>query len=170
MFFFGVLQNPETAGTWLGFIRRYLVMSAFAHLVWEFAHMPLYTLWRDDSALKIFFFGLHCTAGDIAIACAALLTALLLVGRPAWPKDAYGRVAALTIALGFAYTIYSEWLNVYVRKSWSYADNMPLVPPLEIGLTPLLQWLFVPSAVLLYCRVCQKVGKSSQGLTDHIDG
>jgi len=36
-------------------------------------------------------------------------------------------VAALAISLGFAYTVFSEWLNVYVRQSWGYDPVMPTV-------------------------------------------
>ncbi len=142
--------------SWLGFVRRYMVLSALANLLWEFLQMPLYTLWQDESVLKIFLFGLHCSAGDVAIASAALLSALLLVGTKDWPQRGYRKVAYMTIFLGLAYTAYSEWLNVYIRKSWAYAPSMPLVPPLDLGLVPLLQWLIIPSLILLYCRACQK--------------
>ncbi len=144
-------------GNWLGFLRRYLLVSFFLHMVWEFVQMPLYTLWFEAGALKIALYGLHCTAGDAAIASAALMTALLIAGEGDWPGTAYFKVAILTILIGFAYTVYSEWLNVYIRKSWAYAPAMPLVPPFGIGLSPLLQWLVVPVLVLFYCRLCQQV-------------
>jgi hypothetical protein len=52
------------------------------------------------------------------------------------------------IVLGAGYTIFSEWLNVAVRRSWSYTAAMPVVPFLGTGLTPLLQWLIVLSMAL----------------------
>ncbi len=137
--------HPPT--NWLAFIRRYLLLAALFHLLWEFSHMPLYTLWHDGDAVKILAYGLHCTAGDIAIAAASLLTALLLLGRPDWPTTGYGGVAALTLAIGFFYTAYSEYLNVYVRQSWAYHDSMPLLPPFDIGASPLLQWLVIPGII-----------------------
>ena len=53
-------------------------------------------------------------------------------------------MAPTAIALGAAYTILSEWLNVQVRRSWTYTAAMPVVPWLGTGLAPLLQWLLVP--------------------------
>jgi hypothetical protein len=50
--------------------------------------------------------------------------------------------------LGAAYTILSEWLNVEIRRSWSYTATMPVLPFLGTGLTPLLQWLIVPTLAL----------------------
>jgi hypothetical protein len=48
------------------------------------------------------------------------------------------------IMLGAAYTVFSEWLNIDIRRSWSYTAAMPVFPLLGTGLTPLLQWLVVP--------------------------
>jgi hypothetical protein len=50
--------------------------------------------------------------------------------------------------LGAAYTIFSEWLNVEIRRTWSYTAAMPVLPFIGTGLTPLLQWLVVPGLAL----------------------
>ena len=54
-------------------------------------------------------------------------------------------MAVTAIVRGAAYTILSEWLNVPIRRSWSYTAAMPVLPWLGTGLAPLLQWLVVPS-------------------------
>jgi hypothetical protein len=53
----------------------------------------------------------------------------------------------ITIVGGLLYTGFSEWLNVEVRKAWSYADLMPIVriAGFELGVSPILQWLVVPT-------------------------
>ena len=89
---------------------------------------------------------MHCTGGDILIASASLLLALLLVARPAWPDETYRRVAALTLAFAVPYTVFSEWLNTEVRGSWTYSELMPVVPLLDAGLSPLAQWIVIPIA------------------------
>ena len=53
---------------------------------------------------------------------------------------------------GLAYTVFSEWLNVEVRRSWAYSDLMPVLPPLGTGLSPVLQWVVIPSAALWMAR------------------
>jgi hypothetical protein len=57
-------------------------------------------------------------------------------------------VAVTAIALGVGYAGFSEWMNVYVRRSWAYSELMPAVPVAgyRIGLSPLLQWIVVPAA------------------------
>ena len=57
------------------------------------------------------------------------------------------------ILLGATYTVFSEWLNIEVRRRWSYTETMPVVPGLGTGVTPLLQWLIVPGlafAIITY--------------------
>ena len=126
-------------------LRRYGAVIAVGNLVWEFAQMPLYTLWRTGTGGEITLAALHCTVGDVLIATASLGLASLLAGRPAWPRERFLAVAATAVALGLVYTVVSEWLNIEVRRTWAYADLMPRLPWLGTGLSPLAQWLVVPS-------------------------
>lgn len=126
-------------------LRRYLLAMVLGNLVWEFAHMPLYTIWESGSAEEIIFAALHCTGGDVLIALGALAAAFLLLATSAWPVGGHRRVAAATIAIGVVYTIASEWLNVGVWGSWAYRDLMPVVPVTGIGLSPIVQWIVLPT-------------------------
>jgi hypothetical protein len=137
---------------WLAAMRATMVRLVPAMLAWEILQLPLFTLWRDGTAREIAFAVLHCTAGDALIAMAALSWALLLVGSPQWPDRGFGRVAVATVAIGLAYTGYSEWLNVELRGSWAYAEAMPRLPVLGTGLAPLLQWALVPPLALIGAR------------------
>jgi len=65
---------------WLTVLRRYLVAMALGNLAWEFAHMPLYTLWETGTAGEIVFAAIHCTGGDVLIALSAVVAALLVLG------------------------------------------------------------------------------------------
>ena len=130
---------------WLSVIRRYIVYSAAGHLIWETAHIPLYTIWVDGTWSEIAFAVVHCTGGDLLIAMSTLLLSLFLVGGQAWPAARAGAVLLLALALGVSYTVFSEYLNVVIRAAWAYRDIMPVVPVLDAGLTPLLQWMVVPS-------------------------
>ena len=136
---------------WLRTFRRYLAFSAVAHLAWESAHVPLYTIGVEGTAGEIASAVLHCTAGDLVIASSALLAALALAGVEAWPRARFAVVAATAVALGAAYTVYSEWANL-ARGAWAYSDAMPTLPPLGTGLSPLLQWMLLPPLGLAWAR------------------
>lgn len=125
---------------------HYLALSAAGHLVWETAQLPLYGIWHTGTADEIVFAVAHCTTGDLLIAASTLVLAAALAGAGRWPLAHYARVASIAIALGLLYTIYSEFQNVYVRQSWSYAAWMPTIDigGHAIGAAPLLQWIVVP--------------------------
>ncbi|MBL8670754.1 MAG: hypothetical protein JNK11_08900 [Alphaproteobacteria bacterium] len=137
---------------WLGAYRRYLTAAAAGHLAWETLQLPLYTIWAEAPMPRLAWAVLHCTAGDIAIATASLSLALALLASPQWPAFRYRRVATAAIAIGVAYTVYSEWLNTTVRKDWAYAAAMPVLGPLGTGLAPLLQWVVVPAVAFLAAK------------------
>lgn len=137
---------------WLTALRWYVAISAGINLLWEVCQMPLYTVWHTSGWRQIAYAIAHCTVGDVMIAVLALTVALLLVGDLHWPAVSFTVVGGATIVAGFAYTIFSEWLNVVLRQSWAYAPAMPVLPPLGTGLSPMLQWLIVPSIALYFVR------------------
>ena len=146
---------------WLAALRVYLAASGILHLAWEVAQLPLYTIWRTGSVGEIAFAVLHCTAGDVMIATLVLVTALIAFGSATWPASGFLPVFAAVSSLGVGYTVYSEWLNTVVRKSWAYGDLMPTLPVLGTGLSPLLQWLIVPALALwIATRLCTRTGSA----------
>lgn len=128
-------------------LRRYFAVIIPANLIWEFAHMPLYTIWNDGSWGEIVFAAVHCTGGDILIAMSALMLALMLAGH-GWPsvRPARQRVTILAVVFGLGYTLFSEWLNIVIRAAWAYSELMPIIPILDAGLSPVLQWIVIPMA------------------------
>lgn len=137
--------------SWHLLIRRYLLWTVLAHMAWEVVQLPLYTLWADETLLYNAFAVVHCTGGDLLIALAALMIAVVTVGSREWPRRAHGRVVVVATLIGVGYTVYSEWLSTGVRASWAYTDAMPALPPLGTGLTPFLQWVILPPLGLWLC-------------------
>lgn len=133
---------------WPGALRRYILASAVLHLAWEIVQLPLYSIWSEPISKRALAVA-HCTLGDLMIAGLTLLIALAMFGTPSWPRSTRA-VWLLLLILGVGYTVYSEWLNVSVRGSWSYSEIMPVIPLLGTGLSPLLQWIVVPTAALWF--------------------
>jgi len=143
---------------WRLIARSYLPLLAALMLAWEIAHAPLYTLWREAKAAYIAFSIVHCTLGDILIGTLALALSLILLRERAVAGWRWTRIAALTVVLGVSYTVFSEWMNITVLRSWAYADSMPTISLGEarIGLTPILQWLVVPPLALYLARTARR--------------
>lgn len=146
------MRPEEQRGSWLPALRIYVAVLVPLMLVWEAVQMPLYTLWQTGTVGEIAYDIVHCTLGDALIGLAALTSSLVLVGSPEWPRIRFGRVAATTLAIGLGYLVYSEWVNIELRGSWSYTESMPRLPPYGTGLAPLLQWLVIPPIALWAAR------------------
>ncbi len=138
----------ESPDAWRFLALRFVPVLAVLNLAWEIAQLPGYTIWTNGSTRFIAFAVAHCTAGDVLIGLTTLAIALVLTR--AGPMGAW-RVAAIGVvatALAAGYTVYSEWLNVEIRRSWAYSELMPVVPVLGTGLAPLAQWLVLPGLAL----------------------
>ncbi|HWA38281.1 MAG TPA: hypothetical protein VG873_10490 [Burkholderiales bacterium] len=145
-------RDPATARF---IVLRYLPWFFALNLAWEAVHVRLYTLWTEATARYITFSVVHCTFGDLLIGLSALLLALI-AGRERGPSCwRLARIGLLSTLFGAGYTVWSEWMNVTILRSWMYADSMPRVPigDFQLGLTPLLQWLLLPTLALYMARV-----------------
>lgn len=129
---------------------QWAVLALFLHLIWEIAHVRLYTTWRDESPSYIAYSVLHCTVGDVLIAVGTYLLSALATRRVDWPVTALWPGAVIAMASGVGYTAYSEWVNVYRLHSWQYLPSMPLVG--GIGVTPLMQWIVIPLLMIVLWR------------------
>lgn len=144
---------------WRFVVLRFVPIFAAANLLWETLQLPLYTLWLEAPRSTQVFAVVHCTVGDILIGTSSLLLAVMLCGRHVWPPSRHGAVVTVATLLGVAYTVASEWLNTQIRFTWQYTEAMPLLPPFDTGLSPLLQWLVIPP--LAYAVALRNRGVSS---------
>jgi hypothetical protein len=138
----------ESRETWWFLALRFLPAFALLNLAWEVAQLPLYTIYTTGSASEIAFAVIHCTMGDVLIGATTLAAALVVTRAGPVAVWRFIPIAAVATALGIGYTVFSEWLNVEIRRSWAYADLMPVVPGAGTGLAPLAQWLLLPGLAL----------------------
>ena len=133
-------------------LSRYLPVIAVLNLLWEIAQLPLYTLWTKETPAYIAYSVLHCTVGDVLIALGAVLIALIATRAGSLREWRWTRIGIFAVLSGLAYTVFSEWMNTVLRASWAYSEWMPVLSFLPIGLSPILQWLLVPTAALALAR------------------
>ena len=116
---------------------------------WEFLQTPFYA----DHGRELSYLlrtRLHCAGGDTLILLFAFGVTSLIFRSRQWLRDGRPGPTVLFVALGFAYTVWSEWFNTRVTLSWQYAESMPRV--FGIGLAPLAQWLAIPVLLALIFR------------------
>ena len=148
----------RSAATWRVILLGYVPFTAVAHLAWELLQLPLYTIWRAGTPSEIAFAVLHCTAGDVLIALAALSLALVITRGGTFADWNLLTVGGATMALALAYTVVSERVNAGLGY-WAYGDTMPVVPAIGVGLSPVAQWLLVPALTFAWLSWRRRVGR-----------
>ncbi len=126
------------------------VLAIALNLVWEIAHVRLYTIWVEADRLTVAWSLVHCTLGDAAIALTMFALAGIVLRQTDWPVSSPWSGSAIVTVGAMAFTAWSEWYNVYQIGSWSYTASMPMI--LGIGLSPLLQWLILPPIMVIAYR------------------
>ncbi|MBO0340695.1 hypothetical protein [Flagellimonas profundi] len=139
--------------------RRYVLNIAFTaftvNLLWEIAHGTLYEGFEYD--LKHIAF---CTLASVAD---MLMVLLLFFGFAIVYKDLFwiGRLntqrLVLLIAVGTIGAILAEIWHTG-RGDWAYAANMPLLPFVKVGVSPVVQFALLPW--LIFSAVVKKMKKS----------
>lgn len=132
-------------GRLVGQVEVTLALWGFGlNVVWEYAHSPLYA---DHTAGWWHVVGtrLPYAGADVVILLVTYWLTSMLLGTRRWLSE--GRVAAATgwVLLTFGYSAWSEWFNTDVLQTWAYGPGMPTV--FGIGLTPLAQWVVIPTAL-----------------------
>lgn len=116
------------------------------NLVWEIAQVRLYSIWDAADRMAVAWALLHCTLGDVVIALALFALAGVLLRCADSPVLRPWTGGAIVVIGAIAYTVWSEWFNVYRAGSWGYTASMPMI--FGIGLAPLLQWLILPPVMV----------------------
>jgi hypothetical protein len=141
---------------------RLIMLGLPLELLWETAQFPLYDVWHQNDWGYILYGLAHCTFGDLLILLAAYEIVALLRRNRGWYLTHAVSGAVLFTLLGAGYTIYSEILNVRIKGTWGYTELMPLVPGIDIGGMPLLQWLLIPPILLWLMRQTSLLRTSSR--------
>ena len=121
-----------------------LMLSGPLQLLWEIAQFPLYTVWHEGDWSFILYGLVHCTLGDLLILLSIFWLVSILNRSRHWIFSPSMPNIVLFTVIGLAYTIFSEILNTRIKGTWGYTELMPIVPVIEIGGMPFLQWLLIP--------------------------
>lgn len=129
-----------------------LILSFLGHFAWELLQAPLFSSLDSESHVSGVVICLRATIGDLGIALAAFWAAALAAGGRNWVVRPTPLSIAVFLGTGLIVTIGFEYLSTVALNRWAYAPKMPRLPILGTGLTPVLQWLIIPSLVLWYLK------------------
>ncbi|OSZ77157.1 hypothetical protein CAP36_12140 [Chitinophagaceae bacterium IBVUCB2] len=117
------------------------VIALLLNLIWELVQMPLY---RDSS----FTIG-HIAFCALASVADALMVLLLYFGvalifrNSLWIQHLKWQQIAIVILTGGTGAVLSEMRHLS-SGSWAYDNSMPLIPVVNVGIAPVLQFMILP--------------------------
>lgn len=130
------------------------IIGFLLNLIWENAQGPLYKGFTN--------FWDHFWICFLASIVDAVIILLLYGLFAAWYKNINWvqhlnwQSAALLILLGGAMAVgFEQW--ALATEQWDYADSMPVVPFLNTGLSPLLQFMLLPLLTYLLSYKLKKI-------------
>ncbi len=125
--------------------------SFFLNFFWEVVQTYFYTL-KDSPFSKMLYGWFHCTLGDVILTIGSFWLVSAASRNRKWLLKVNRLNFIGFIMVGVVYAVLSEWANVHMFKSWGYNQSMPIIPWVQMGLTPFLQWIFIPPIVILLVR------------------
>lgn len=134
-------------------VRRWLIVAVATlvlHYTWEMLQAPWFEEFAGVPAVEHALPCLWSAFGDLGIAAGAYVVTAAVFRRVRWPFEReWFWPSVVWIILGLAATVVFEKWALSVGR-WHYTDEMPTLA--GIGLSPLLQWIIVPTATLLTVR------------------
>jgi len=125
--------------------------SFFLNFFWEVVQTYFYTL-KDSPFSKMLYGWFHCTLGDVILTIGSFWLVSAASRNRKWLLKLNRLNFIGFIMVGVVYAVLSEWANVHMFKSWGYNQSMPIIPWVQMGLTPFLQWIVIPPIVILLVR------------------
>lgn len=125
-----------------------VLFSFLLHFVWEFWQAPTYTGMIELNHWDGIKLCSSATFGDVGFALTAFWITSAASKDRFWFLKPIAWQTVLFLAVGIALTVGFEYYYTNISLRWTYSDLMPLIPPFGTGLSPLLQWIFIPLGVL----------------------
>lgn len=137
-----------------------VLLAAYAlHFAWEMGQSTLFIPMYRLQVRTATAWCARAAGWDVVIGIAAYLAAALAARRLLWIRERKWLPVAVYFAVGLGVTIAIERWAISVGR-WQYREAMPTIA--GIGLTPLLQWIVVPAAIIAVVRWLMRTARSSQ--------
>jgi hypothetical protein len=121
------------------------VISVALNYTWELAQAPLFVGMESFAAMWWHCFVASLGDGIILLFLHGLGWATFKRWNWSFKPGIRQITFMLITSLGIAILI--EWLAVHGLHRWAYADHMPRIPMLDVGMTPILQMLILPPLI-----------------------
>ena len=136
------------------FVFAIAVLAFLLNFIWELIQIPFYK-GSSNSIEHIAF----CALASLAD---AIMVLLLYFGfasifrNPFWIQHSKWQRIVIVILIGGAGAAVVEIWHLSLAN-WAYADSMPIIPIVDVGLSPVLQFMILPILVYFLSIYCLKI-------------
>ncbi len=122
-----------------------IVIGLLLNFAWEMLQMPLFENMQQD--LQTVIFCALASVADVIMLLLLYYSLALVYKDPLWIKQLTAQRVIILILVGGVGAILAEMRHLSAG-TWAYSESMPLVPIVNAGLSPVLQFMLLP--VLVY--------------------
>ena len=122
-----------------------VVITFILNLIWENLQMPLYT-----GYISYVIWGISCikaSLGDILIVLAMFIPVVIFRNKFDWFKNYTKLDLIIFLCVGLLISIGFEKFALATNR-WQYSSLMPIIPLVNVGLSPVLQMMLLPFVTL----------------------
>lgn len=133
---------------------RIFIVSVILNFPWERAQSRLYIM-ADGTAIPWW----HCafaSVGDGLLVLLMFWAGRVVFGHSAWFDHPGLRGYLLLAVTGLVTIIPLEWMMMSRMKWWSYTSQMPLIPGIAVGVSPVAQMLLLPPLIFVIVAMWRK--------------
>jgi hypothetical protein len=106
------------------------------HYLWEYSHLPLYGGYENLSPFLPI--SVWASIGDVLYTLGVVFLIALIKRSLSWIQSATWHDFAALAIMGFAVAVFVEY-KAFAYDKWYYLETMPVIPFLDVGLSPVLQ-------------------------------
>jgi hypothetical protein len=152
--YFILLKKSANKKTYKIFILIMIVFAFLLNLAWELLQIPLYKNPVYD--IKHIAFCALASIADVLMVLLLYLSLALIFKDPFWIRHLKLKRVLLLVLIGGAGAVLSEMRHLSLG-SWGYDDSMPLIPVVNVGISPVLQFMILPLLIYFLSFSCLKI-------------
>ena len=143
--YFYLLNKTTDRKAFNKFIFTIIVLAFLLNYAWELIQIPLYKNPAYD--FKHIAFCTLASLADVLMVLLLYFGLAVIFKNPFWIQPLKLHRVVILVLIGGAGAVLAEMRHLS-SGSWAYDNSMPLIPIVNVGITPVLQFMILP--LLIY--------------------
>ncbi len=157
--YFLLLKKATDKKAFNKFVITITVLSFLLNFAWELIQVPLYI--PSLYSLEHIAFCALASLADVIMVLLLYLGFALIFKNPLWIQHLKWKRIVIVILTGGTGAVLAEIRHLSLG-TWAYADSMPIIPIINVGISPVLQFMILPLLIYFLSFYCLKIMRNNQ--------